>query len=163
MKNWIIYLIALISSFSLTSGAAWENCIGNQTCNPRHYYEPQNLTELQSLLKEAVDEGQKVRIAGSGFSISDIVCTDGYLLNLKNFNQILSVDQANALVRVEAGITMKDLNEKLGEYDLALSNQAAVDNISFGGALATGAHGTGHTSTLSSFIKEIELMTAETG
>jgi len=157
----VTFLVVLVSFICLFCEATWVNCIGNQTCNPSHYYEPKTLSELQTHLKDAVSEGSKVRVVGGGYSISDLVCTDGYLLNLRNFNHILSVDQENALVHVEAGITMQELNERLGDYGLALSNQAAIECITLGGAIATAVHGTGHTSTLSSFIRNIELMTAD--
>lgn len=76
-------------------------------------------------------------------------------------NKILSVDLEKKLIRVEAGISVSDLNEKLAAYGLALSNQAAIAEISIGGALNTAVHGTGHTSSFSSFAKEIELLTAD--
>lgn len=139
----------------------WENCIGNQVCTPSEYYEPKTVEELQSCLKNAVSHGKKVRVLGSGYSLSGLVCTEGALLNLKNFNRILSVDRRAKLVRIEAGITLKTLNDQLAQQGLALPNQPAIDTITLGGALATAVHGTGHTGTLSSFVKAIELMTAD--
>lgn len=76
-------------------------------------------------------------------------------------NRILWVDLEKKLVCVEAGILISELNEKLAAYGLALPNQAAITQISLGGALSTGVHGTGHTGTFSSFLKEIDLITAD--
>jgi len=139
----------------------WVNCIGNQSCQPCLYDEPHTFEELCHQIKQSVIQGLTVRAIGNGYSISDIGCADGCLLNLKHLNQILFIDAEKKLVRVEAGITLQELNERLAVAGLALSNQAAITQITLGGALSTGVHGTGHTGTLSSFIREIELITAD--
>lgn len=129
MNKWIFCLgIAAIHSFTFCE-AIWTNCIGNQVCNPSYYFEPKDIKELQILIHKATSEGHKIRVVGGGYSLSDLVCTNGYLLNLRRFNHILSVDQKSALVHVEAGITLQELNEKLAEHGLALSNQAAIETL----------------------------------
>lgn len=158
MKKWMLYIVMAANSLFISCEATWVNCIGNQACNPSHYYEPSSIDELQFHINHAISEGHKIRVVGGGYSISDLVCTNGYLLSLRKFNQILSIDKNNSLVHVQAGITMMELNERLAEYGLALSNQAAIDKITLGGALAVAAHGTGHTGTLSSFIRKIDLI-----
>lgn len=160
MKKWFI-TFALLLSLNISGNEKWVNCIGNQTCNPSKYSEPNSFEELSDSIKDAVAKGYRVRAIGNGYSISDIGCTEGLLLNLKHLNQILSIDAEKKLVRVEAGITLQELNEKLADLGLALSNQAAIAQITLGGALSTGVHGTGHTGTLSSFVREIELITAD--
>jgi FAD/FMN-containing dehydrogenase len=52
---------------------------------------------------------------------SDIVCTDGYLINLVHFDNIISIDKEKMLVYIQAGITLEKLNIELAEYGLALS------------------------------------------
>jgi L-gulonolactone oxidase len=161
MKILALALILFAFSSPMACQERWVNCIGNQSCSPRFYNEPHTLEELRHQINQAALQGQKLHAIGSGYSISDIGCTDGCLLNLKHLKRILSVDAANRRVRVEAGITMQELNERLAEYHLALSNQAAIAQVTLGGALSTGVHGTGHTGTLSSFVREIELITAD--
>ena len=139
----------------------WSNRIGNQVCHPSGYQEPHCLEDLRRCVQEAVAKEQKVRVMGNGYSISDIGCTNGLLLNLKKMHTILSIDKEKREVRVEAGILLAELNEKLAEEGLALPNQPAIDAISLGGALSTGVHGTGNTGSLSSFVKEIELLSAD--
>ena len=155
---------ALAATFSINcamnTAEQWVNCIGNQSCHPYQYIEPSNLEELCHSIKSNASEGRKVRAIGKGYSLSDIGCTDGCLVSLKQLNKILSIHPEEKTVRVEAGITIRDLNEQLARYNLALSNQAAIAEITLGGALNTGVHGTGHTGSLSSFVKEFELITA---
>lgn len=152
--------IGLIISFHCYS-KEWVNRVGNQIFTPIEYSEPKNLGELFDIINEAVIKNQTLQAVGNGYSISDIVRTEGRLINLRYLNQILSVDLEKNLVRVEAGISISELNDKLAVYGLALPNQAAIDQISLGGALSTGVHGTGHSGTFSSFLREIELITAD--
>ncbi len=154
-------VLFLCLSFPINAVEKWVNCIGNQSCYPYSYFEPLSLEELCGRVKYHAQEGRKIRAIGSGYSISDIGCTDGCLFNLKHLNRILSVNLKDKTVRVEAGMTLEELNDKLAQNHLALSNQAAIQEISLGGALSTGVHGTGHTGSLSSFIKEYELITSD--
>ncbi len=160
MKRWLLAL-GLITSFHCYGQETWVNCIGNQIFSPVEYNEPKNLRELLDTINDAVIKNQTIRAIGNGYSISDIGRTEGRLINLRYLNQILSVDLEKKLVRVEAGITISELNEKLAVYEFTLPNQAAIAQISLGGALSTGVHGTGHSGTFSSFLKEIELITAD--
>ena len=91
-----------------------------------------------SPIKQAVMQGLTVRAIGNGYSLSDIGCTDGCLLNLKHLKQILFIDAERKLVRVEVGITLQELNERLAASGLALSNQAAIAQLSLGGAFEHG-------------------------
>lgn len=158
--KWFL-VITLSMSLQAFGAEKWFNCIGNQSCTPCQYCEPKTFDELRDSIKSAASQGHTVRAIGNGYSISDIGCTDGWLLNLKHLNHILLIDPEKKLVRVEAGVDLQELNEKLAAQGLALSNQAAIAHITLGGALSTGVHGTGHTGTLSSFVREIELITAD--
>lgn len=160
MKNCFL-MIALSISLHGFSEMTWVNYLGNQSSTFICYSEPHTLEELCQSIKQAAAKGQTLRAIGNGFSLSDIGCTNGFLVNLRQLNQVLSIDSEKKLVRVEAGITMQALNEYLASHDLALSNQAAIAQITLGGALSTAVHGTGHSGSLSSFITEIELLTAD--
>lgn len=138
----------------------WVNQVTNQVCRPTGFIEPASLQELKSTVKNIASKGIHIRIAGNGFSVSPIVCSDGYLLSLNRLNKVLNVDLDSLIVKVEGGIEVKDLNEQLAIYGLCLPNQAAIDELSLAGAISTGAHGTGHTGSFSSFVKSLELIDA---
>lgn len=152
---------ALFGIHSMYTAEQWKNCIGNQSCYPYHYAEPSNLEELCCAIRFNALQGRKVRAIGNGYSISDIGCTDGCLISLKHLNKILAINLEEKTVRVEAGITLHDLNDQLAQHNLAIANQAAIAEITLGGALNTGVHGTGHAGCLSSFVREFELITAD--
>lgn len=158
MKIILFLLMTLSASFSVSK---WTNRIGNQSCYPHYYCEPKNFDELREIIIKAASQGEHVRAIGNGYSISDIGCTDGYMLNLRHLRKILFFDRENQLVRVEAGILLQEFNELLAIQGLALPNQPAIGQISLGGAISTGVHGTGHTGSISSFVKEIELLTSD--
>lgn len=152
----VLFLMPLLAVES-----EWSNCIGNQRCRPCLIQEPTTCGELCEIVERAVSQKISLRAVGNGYSISDIACTEGCLVSMKRLNRILSVDQERRLVRVEAGIALRELNKAIAAYGLALPNQPAIDAISLGGALSTAAHGTGPTGTLSSFVREIELIAAD--
>jgi L-gulono-1,4-lactone dehydrogenase len=120
------------------------------------YNEPLSLDEIQT----KVPQCHHIRAIGNGYSISDVADTDGGLLSLKQLDRILEIDTEQRTVRVEAGVAIRTLNKELAAHGLCLPNQAAIDAISLGGALATAVHGTGRTGSFSSFVREIELVTA---
>lgn len=144
-----------------TNQKLWSNWAGNQKCCIKKIFYPKTKEELLENIKSAVNNNKKIRVVGSGHSWSNLICNKDYLISLKNLNNILSVDKEKNEVKVQAGITLKRLNEELDKLNLAIPNQAAVMNITLAGAVSTATHGTGHTGTFSSFIKEIELITAD--
>ena len=103
-----------------------------------------------------------MRVAGAGHSFTDAVLTDGTLLSLERMGRVLDADPATGLVRVEAGITLHELNRALWELGLALENLGDIDVQSVAGATATGTHGTGaRLRNLSAAIESVELVTAD--
>ncbi len=75
---------------------------------------------------------------------------------------MLDVDRSSGLVRVEAGISLRALNDALWGEGRALPNLGDVDVQSIAGAMATGTHGAGgRLATLSSAVHALELVTAD--
>lgn len=157
----ILITIFFMSHATNSLSVTWTNWGLNQKCEVKEIYKPSSKKELISFVKKANKEKTKLRVVASGHSWSDIVCTDGYLIDLSKINKVLNIDKKNKTIKVEAGITIRDLNKTLANAGLALPNQAAIDLQTIAGATSTATHGTGHTGTLSSFIKEIELISAD--
>ncbi|HEU0250040.1 MAG TPA: D-arabinono-1,4-lactone oxidase, partial [Solirubrobacteraceae bacterium] len=74
---------------------------------------------------------------------SDIACSEGMLISLERFGEVLDVDRDSGLVRVQGGITIAALNAQLAEHGLALENLGDIDVQSIAGAISTATHGTG--------------------
>ena len=121
----------------------WRNWVGDERCVPAAVEHPGSLEELASAIVRAGEAEQRVRVAGAGHSFSDIACTDGMLVRLDRMARVLDVDRASGLVRVQAGITIRALNQHLAEHGLAMENLGDIDVQSIAGAISTATHGTG--------------------
>ena len=140
----------------------WRNWAGDEGCAPAAHERPRSVAEVVAALERAATAGQRVRVAGSGHSFSDVVCTDGRLLGLKRMDRVLDVDRASGLVRVEAGITINALSAALATHGLAFENLGDIDVQTIAGAISTATHGTGaRLRNLSAQVERIELVLAD--
>jgi L-gulono-1,4-lactone dehydrogenase len=147
---------------SSKTSTSWSNWDGRQRFTPAAFEKPRNNAELRAALERAAHAGRRVRVAGAGHSFTALVPTDGTLLSLERMNQVLDVDLTTGLLRVQAGITIRDLNATLDANGLAMENLGDIDKQSIAGATATGTHGTGaKLRNLSSQLRAIELMLAD--
>ena len=131
----------------------WKNTIKKYKVQPLRYFEPENLKDIQSVVREAEDIGVRVRAVGSGHSFSDVAVTNGYLINLKHLNRPLALEKKQLttkwkekypqLVHVEAGMTIEAFNKAMEQRGLCVVNMGAIDEQTLAGAIATGTHGTG--------------------
>lgn len=140
----------------------WRNWAGDEGCAPAALERPGGVAEVAEALGRAADAGQRVRVAGSGHSFSDLVCTDGRLLSLERMDRVLDVDAASGLVRVEGGITIHALSAALAQHGLAFENLGDIDVQTIAGAIATATHGTGaRLRNLSAQVEALELVLAD--
>jgi FAD-linked oxidoreductase len=142
--------------------AEWRNWADDQRCAPAAVQRPASIEELCAAIARAGGEGRRVRVAGSGHSFSDIACTDGLMLVLDRLASVLDVDRSAALVRVQAGITIRELSRQLDAHGLALENLGDIDAQTIAGAISTATHGTGaRLGNLSSQVSELTLVLAD--
>ena len=140
----------------------WRNWAGDQACDPATFERPGSTAEVVAAVERAARAGRTLRVAGAGHSFTEAVLTDGALLSLERMDRVLDVDAASGLVRVEAGITLHDLNAVLWAHGLAFENLGDIDVQSIAGATATGTHGTGHgLPNLSAGLESIELVAGD--
>ncbi|NQW75101.1 MAG: FAD-binding protein [Candidatus Planktophila sp.] len=82
------------------------------------------------------------RGAGSGLSGGANSTADSLVISLEKMNQILEIDRANQIARVQAGVINLDLDTAAKEFGLAyLPDPASRDWSSLGGNAATNAGG----------------------
>jgi L-gulono-1,4-lactone dehydrogenase len=142
--------------------AGWRNWAGDQRCAPAAVRRPASNEELCGALERAAREGTRVRVAGAGHSFSDIACTDGLMLTLERLAGILDIDRSSGLVRVQAGVTIRELSRRLAPHGLALENLGDIDAQTIAGAISTATHGTGaRLRNLSSQVSELTLALAD--
>jgi FAD-linked oxidoreductase len=140
----------------------WRNWAGDQLCRPAAIERPGSREELSSAIERATRTGLTVRAAGAGHSFSDIACSDGLMLSLERLAGIVDIDRASGLVRVQAGITIRELSRRLIAHGLALENLGDIDVQSVAGAISTATHGTGaRLRNISSQVQELKLVLAD--
>jgi L-gulono-1,4-lactone dehydrogenase len=121
----------------------WRNWAGDERCRPAAIEIPGSVEALSEALARAAAHDQRVRVAGAGHSFSDIALTDGAQLRLDRLTRVLDVDRSSGLVRVQAGITIRELSRQLASHGLALENLGDIDSQTIAGAISTATHGTG--------------------
>ncbi len=141
------------------SSARWQNWAGEQSCAPAAIEQPSNLTELRDAVSRAAERGLPIRVAGSGHSFTDIALSDGLLLRLEALDRVLDADSATGLVKVEAGIVLGEMNERLDERGRAMANLGDIDRQTLAGSISTGTHGTGiRFPSVSAQVHAVELV-----
>jgi L-gulono-1,4-lactone dehydrogenase len=144
------------------SAASWHNWAGDERCLPARIEHPATIAQLTDAVVRAGERGHRVRAVGSGHSFSDIACTDGALVKLDRLSGVLDVDRSSGLVRVQAGITIRELSRRLLTHGLALENLGDIDVQSVAGAISTATHGTGaRLGNIPSQVREITLALAD--
>lgn len=138
----------------------WRNWSGQTSCTPDLFVKPASEDELAFGLKRAA--GRPVRPVGSSHSFTELCVADGGLqVDLSQMQRVLSVDEGG-LVRVQAGITLHQLNQRLLRLGLALPNLGDIDVQTLAGAAATGTHGTGlRYGNISQAITAMRIMLAD--
>jgi L-gulono-1,4-lactone dehydrogenase len=113
-------------------------------------------------VQAAATAGERVKVAGTGHSFTDIACTDGRLIKLDRYAQVLDVDTRRATVTAQAGITIARLSEKLAHHGLAMENIGDVAYQTISGAISTATHGTGERlRNISSQVCALSLVLAD--
>jgi FAD-linked oxidoreductase len=143
-------------------GMEWRNWRGDERCRPAAIVHPSCIEEIAAAVLRAGREGLRVRVVGAGHSFSDIACTDGLLVVLDRLQRVLDVDRESGLVRVQAGITIAQLNAQLALHGLAMENLGDIDAQSIAGAISTATHGTGaRLRNIPSQVAELTLVLAD--
>lgn len=108
--------------------------------------------------------GEKVRVTGSGHSFTGAAMTDQVMIDIAAMNRVLDADRVSGLVKVEAGITLSELNRELDRLGLAMENLGDIDVQTIAGAISTGTHGTGaRLGNISTQVTALELVSPNDG
>ncbi len=148
----------------------WRNHTGNQRVAPLQICRPETVDDVVSLVREAEESRSTVRAVGSGHSWSDVALCRGFLVETQGLGRELDLRadllrqeaDANALIRVEAGMRIRELNAALARGGRALSNMGGYDGQTVAGVISTSTHGSGiGFGPLSSFVRSLELVASE--
>ncbi|MDD3763699.1 MAG: D-arabinono-1,4-lactone oxidase [Nevskiales bacterium] len=123
----------------------WSNWSRTVRCEVVHHAHPVNVEQIQAEVLRAAEEGERIRVVGSGASFSPLCWTDENHLSLERFTGIESVDVERRRVWVRGGTPLRRLSEALAERGLALEIAPDFDQMTIAGAISTASHGSGAT------------------
>ena len=139
----------------------WKNWAGTYRCSPTRIESPSTERQIIAIVRSSADRGERVKVIGSGHSFTDIACTDGCMIRLDNYNQVLNVDRDAATVTAQSGITIQQLSDAIAHAGLAMENMGDVGYQTIGGAISTATHGTGERfRNMSSQVVGLSFVTA---
>ncbi|MFP3987448.1 D-arabinono-1,4-lactone oxidase [Streptomyces sp. E11-3] len=140
----------------------WRNWAGNVTARPAREVSPASVDELAAAVRQAADDGHRVKAVGTGHSFTSVAATDGVLIRPELLTGIRGIDRAAGTVTVQAGTPLKRLNLALAREGLSLTNMGDIMEQTVAGATSTGTHGTGRDSaSIAAQIRGLELVTAD--
>ena len=130
----------------------------------RRLLEPRSESELAAIIKNANQEGRKIKIVGGSHSFSHIGKTDDTLVDLSKISEfcsLIDVDQNEKSAVLGGGMQLGDAIEALHAHDLHFPSLGSWYSQTIGGALATAVHGSSlEYGTLSDLVEELWAITA---
>lgn len=143
---------------------AWRNSSKTLTVEPKKYFEPKNLKDIEEIVQRAITEGVSVRAVGSGHSFSKAPVAEGFLIDMDRVTSLepYAYRLKERHYEVGAGIKIHDLNEELDKLGLAISTMGGIDHQSISGAISTGTHGSSlDFGAISKMVKSMVLVTQD--
>jgi len=101
---------------------------------------PESIKEIEDIIKTS---DKDIVPRGSGLSfVSGSLPNDSIIIDMSKMNRIIKIDKDRKAIHVQAGITIKELNEILEGYNLELPINPLFSGIrTLGGIIATNSSG----------------------
>lgn len=133
-----------------------KNWAGNYTYQAKNLYEPETVEEVQELVKKL----NKQKALGSKHCFNNIADSPESQISTRKLNKVISIDEQQKTVTVEAGTRYGDFAEELDAKGFAIANLASLPHITVAGACATATHGSGvKNGNLATQVMAVELVT----
>ncbi len=128
--------------------------------NKTHPYKSLYTVSSEEELQEVVASSTSVRVFGNKQSSADISAGTTSLIDIKNYNKIISFDEGEQQVTVQAGVKLVDLIEAVESKGWCIPCLPDINTVTVGGALATGTHGTSG-KLLAAYVVKARLVLAD--
>ena len=119
--------------------------------------------DTEAVVRALRDWPGKVAIGGGRFSMGgQIAIAGGLHLDMRGMKRVLWLRPAEHRVRVQAGITWRDLQDVLDPHDLSVRTMQSFSNFTAGGAVSVNCHGryVGH-GPISHSVQAVQLVLAD--
>ncbi|RDX62107.1 putative L-gulonolactone oxidase 6, partial [Mucuna pruriens] len=135
-------------------------------CEAEQVFYPREEEEVVKVVALASEKKRKVKV-GTRFShsIPKWVCPEGkngWVISTKYLNRVLEIDEEKRTMRVESGVTLKQLMNEAAKMGLGLPYVPYWWGLTIGGILGTGAHGSslwGKGSSFHEYVLELRIVT----
>jgi FAD/FMN-containing dehydrogenase len=119
--------------------------------------------EIKSIVRKANRHGDKISIAGMQHSQGgQTLYPGGILLDMKQYNKILELDEKNKLITVQSGVTWADIQSYINPYGLALKVSQSQNIFTVGGSMSVNVHGRDiRNHTLIETVESFRLLNAQ--
>lgn len=134
----------------------WTSWNDNISYNYESLYKITSEKELQEVVKKS----EKIRIFGNKQSSADIASGVATLVDIKNYNKVISLNDSGFTITVQSGIILGDLLEIIEKKGWCIPCLPDINTITVGGALATGTHGTSG-KLLSEYVTNFRMVLAD--
>lgn len=126
-----------------------------------NFYTPTQIPDVQSIVRQAFEQGQRVTVIGAMHSTTECIVGTGIAISMKNMARVLSVDKEGLTVTVEGGMTLRQLCAHLRELGLQPPVVLEFGNFQIGAISGTHANDTAtrRTAQFSSFVLGVKLVT----
>ncbi len=103
---------------------------------------PKTISEIQEIFDYARRVNVKIAFRGGGCSYGDAsLISDGILIDMSSYNKILEWDEKTGIIKVESGVTIKQVWEFCIEYGYWPPIVSGTMFPTLGGALSMNIHG----------------------
>jgi len=119
--------------------------------------------DTDAVVRALRDWPGKVAIGGGRFSMGgQIAIAGGLHLDMRQMKRVVWLRPGEHRVRVQAGITWRDLQDALDKHDLSVRTMQSYSNFTVGGAVSVNAHGryVGH-GPISHSVRAMQLVLAD--
>lgn len=118
---------------------------------------PRSLNDIVDIVKN--NQHVKIRTSGGHHTFNTISFSNEIMLRMTCLKKVLDLNLSKSQITVESGTSIKEINEYLKKYKLALSILPAIPWQSIAGALATSSHGSNiNKGSMSSMIVDMTIV-----
>ncbi len=108
----------------------------------REIVNPTSEDEIRSTVLRAVKNGMVITVAGKRHSMGgQTLYPDAIVLDMLNFNKIISLDEGKKILTVQSGATWSEIQEFLNPRGLAVLAMQGPNVFTVGGSMSVNAHG----------------------
>jgi len=98
--------------------------------------------ELQSWVKELIDNDEKISVAGMQHSQGGhTYYPNGIVIDMKNYDKILDYTPNEKTITVQSGATWEDIQKKINPDHLSIRVMQSQNIFTVGGSISVNAHG----------------------